>query len=350
MKKTLLLVFLCAAATILTSCEMQDKLFEKQTGSESMVFDNSEFDDVAANFEKALQSDPDFAQNYIDLADSYIKAGQPDKAVSTLYRGYEITQDAGIKNRIDDFFRDYSYDFVPLKDTGECKNIFTLSEFDTLSGDDYFDFTAGVVLVNNDTKEQTIISAVKLKGADEWNFVQSDLNLIGRHFNLLLIQAYYAPGCSVTFIYDTFKNTIEELESGLTFAAYSNNYLNCSEDFILASPKAYDVETLVPLIWYDWNGNAIKLIENTQPMFTQDKLYYIVKEENDTARIFKVYTSDYDGSNADLISTIKGENIYKNLSCFFWNENELIYAWIDENGERTEVNVKINELEDIYLK
>ena len=137
MKKALLLVVCCIASAVLTSCKLQDKLFEKQTQSENMVFDNSEFDDVAANFEKALQADPDFAQNYIDLSDSYISAGYPDKAIAVLYRGYEKTHDKIIENKINEFFTKYKYDFVSVDDASECENIFTLSEFNDLKSDDY---------------------------------------------------------------------------------------------------------------------------------------------------------------------------------------------------------------------
>ena len=350
MKKALLLVVCCIASAVLTSCKLQDKLFEKQTQSENMVFDNSEFDDVAANFEKALQADPDFAQNYIDLSDSYILAGYPDKAIAVLYRGYEKTHDKIIENKINEFFTKYKYDFVSVDDASECENIFTLSEFKDLKSDDYVDFNAGIVLVNNKTHEKTLISIIKLKSQEDWNFAESDLDLIGRHFDKLLISAFYGPGKNISFIYDVFKNNIEELNSGLTFAAYSNDYLDCSEDFILAAPKAYDVETFVTLYWFDWNGNVINQIPNAAMTFTDDKLYYMTREEDENSRTFKIYSSDYNGQNSVLVSTIKGENKYKNMYCFFDSENEIKYVLNDEEGNSTEESMNLKEMHDVYLK
>ncbi len=350
MKKALLLVICCIASTVLTSCKIQDKLFEKQTQSENMVFDNSEFDDIAANFEKALQSDPDFAQNYINLADSYISAGYPDKAITVLYRGYDKTHDAVIESKINDFFTKYKFDFIALDDNVQCDNTFTLSEFNDLKSADYFDFNAGIVLVDNKTQEKTLISIIKLKGVNEWNFTESDLDLVGRHFDKLLISAYYGPGQNVSFIYDVFKNSIEELSSGLTFGAYSNGYLDCSEDFIFASPKAYDVESFVTLYWYDWNGNVIYQISNASSMFTDDKLLYMIREEDENSRAFKIYSSDYDGKNAVLMSTIKGENSYKSMYCFFWDENEIKYGFTDQDGNNKEESMSLKDMHDVYLK
>lgn len=204
-----------------------------------------------------------------------------------------------------------------------------MSEFNDLKSADYFDFNAGIVLVDNKTQEKTLISIIKLKGVNEWNFTESDLDLVGRHFDKLLISAYYGPGQNVSFIYDVFKNSIEELSSGLTFGAYSNGYLDCSEDFIFASPKAYDVESFVTLYWYDWNGNVIYQISNASSMFTDDKLLYMIREEDENSRAFKIYSSDYDGKNAVLMSTIKGENIYKSMRCYFWDENEIKYGFTE---------------------
>ncbi len=350
MKKALLIVFCCVASAVLTSCKIQEKLFEKQTQSENMIFDSSDFDDVAANFEKALQSDPDFAQNYVDLADSYMSAGYPDKAIAVLYRGYDKTHDNIIENKINEFFKQYRYDFVPVDDASGCENIFTLSEFNDSNTDDYIDFNAGIVLVNNKTLEKTLISVVKLKCYKDWNFSESDLDLIGRHFDKLLVSAFYAPGKNVAFIYDVFKNSIEELDSGLTFGAYSSGYLDCSEDFIFASPKAYDVESFVTLYWYDWNGKLINQIHNAYSMFAEDKLYYMIMQEGENSKEYKIYSSDYSGQNPVLISTIKGENKYKSMYCFFWDENEIKYVYTDEEGNSKEESMKLNDLHDVYLK
>lgn len=85
------------------------KLSRTLSSAESCVSEQN-YEQAAAEYQKALEIEPENADIYISLADSYIALGKTDEAIETLRKGAEATDDQAVRDKLNELEKNSAMD------------------------------------------------------------------------------------------------------------------------------------------------------------------------------------------------------------------------------------------------
>ena len=310
------------------------------------------YEEAILAFNAAIEIDNKKPDAYIGLQKVYLRTDNPIDALKILYKALETTEDKAVQEELDTFYNRYTFICKELAggDIISTDNLFTLECQEDMHFDNEKHTINEIVLHDDELGTDYLVTAIDLKSEGYWEFSEDDFRVVTQHDDKLLINVWYGPGGTVTFIYSILDNTIKELNKIGKLTGYDQAYLDGSEDFIFGTSLTYDVESEQSLYWYDWDGNKIYNVENTGGcMFFNNKLYYslwTLRQDisYQSVNFYDYYIADLDGQNAEYIGSIKYKDNDFGLYAYFWYDGLIQYEYRDIDGERKEKQIHVDEL------